>query len=190
MRVKQICKIEGYETIRTGYYVSADGRVFSLCDCHGNDVDQSKRRELKQYEKSGGYLNVALVENSGHVKYIRVNRLVASAFVSGKTDEKKYVNHIDKNRKNNCCENLEWVTPHGNNMHSLSKFVYQYTKEGDLVREYWAVSETKKDGFNVSHVANVCRGIEKSHKGYYFSYEPLTKSQVLQRLSKTYKHLY
>ena len=59
MKVKQINKIKGLEHINNGYYVSYDGRVFSLRDKKGN-VSMRNKHELKQYEKTGGYLNVAL----------------------------------------------------------------------------------------------------------------------------------
>ena len=93
IKVKEINKIKGLEHINDGYYVSYDGRVFSLRDFHGN-VDMKYRHELKQYEKTGGYLNVALTTKHNKVNYLRVNRLVALAFVKGKTAKRKYLFHI------------------------------------------------------------------------------------------------
>ena len=95
MKVKQINKIKGFEHINDGYYVSYDGRVFSLRTNGGKVVDVSDRKELKQYEKTGGYLNVALTTKHNKVNYVRVNRLVAKAFVKGETSKRKYVNHKD-----------------------------------------------------------------------------------------------
>ena len=90
MKVKQINKIKGLEHINDGYYVSYDGRVFSLRDKHGT-VSMSNKHELKQYEKTGGYLNVALTTKHNKTNYLRVNRLVALAFVKGKTSKRKYI---------------------------------------------------------------------------------------------------
>lgn len=184
MRVKQINKIKGFEHINDGYYVSYDGRVFSQRNNAGK-MSKDYRHELRQYEKTGGYLNVALTTKRGKVNYIRVNRLVAKAFVPGETAKRKYVNHLDEDRKNNRAENLEWVTPRENNLWSLSKMIFMYDLEGNYIRSYESGYEVKKDGFNRSHVANVCRGIERQHKGYLFSYKKLTKQQAIQRLSNT-----
>lgn len=184
MKVKQINKIKGLEHINDGYYVSYDGRVFSLRDKHGN-VSMSNRHELKQYEKTGGYLNVALTTKHNKTNYLRVNRLVALAFVKGRTAKRKYVNHMDENRKNNNADNLNWVTPRENNNWSLAKTVYMYDLKGNYVKSYISTTDTSNDGFNRSHVANVCRCIERQHKGYLFSYQKLSKEQAIQRLSKT-----
>ena len=186
MKVKQINKIKGFEHINDGYYVSYDGRVFSLRTNGGKVVDISHRKELKQYEKTGGYLNVALTTKHNKVNYVRVNRLVAKAFVKGETSKRKYVNHKDENRKNNNADNLCWVTPKENNDWSLSKKVYMYDSNGYFIKSYISTKEASYDGFNKSHVANVCRGIERQHKGYLFSYQKLTKEQAIQRLSKTH----
>jgi hypothetical protein len=185
MKVKQINKIKGLEHINDGYYVSYDGRVFSLRDKHGN-VSMSNRHELKQYEKTGGYLNVALTTKHNKTNYLRVNRLVALAFVKGRTSKRKYVNHKDEDRKNNNADNLNWVTPRENNNWSLAKTVYKYDLDGNYIRSYVSTTEASYDGFNRSHVANVCRGIERQHKGYLFSYKKLSKEQAIQRLSKTH----
>ena len=186
MKVKQINKIKGFEHINDGYYVSYDGRVFSLRTNGGKVVDVSHRKELKQYEKTGGYLNVALTTKHNKVNYVRVNRLVAKAFVKGETSKRKYVNHKDENRKNNNADNLCWVTPKENNDWSLSKKVYKYDRKGYYIKSYISTKEASYDRFNKSHVANVCRGIERQHKGYLFSYQKLTKEQAIQRLSKTH----
>lgn len=185
MKVKEINKIKGLEHINDGYYVSYDGRVFSLRDKHGN-VSMSNKHELKQYEKTGGYLNVALTTKHNKTNYLRVNRLVAKAFVKGETSKRKYVNHDDEDRKNNHADNLRWVTPKENNDWSLSRKVYKYDLEGNFCCSYISTKEASKDGFNKSHVANVCRGIERQHKEYLFSYKKLTKEQAIQRLSNTH----
>ena len=185
MKVKEINKIKGFEHINDGYYVSYDGRVFSLRDKHGN-VSFENKHELKQSEKTGGYLYITVTTKHNKINYIRVNRLVAKAFVKGETSKRKYVNHNDEDRKNNHADNLKWVTPKENNDWSLSKKVYKYDLEGNFCCSYISTKEASKDGFNRSHVANVCRGIERQHKGYLFSYKKLTKKQAIQRLSNTH----
>ena len=184
MKVKEINKIKGFEHINDGYYVTYDGRVFSQRNTWGM-VSKKYRHELRQYEKTGGYLNVALTTKHNKTAYVRVNRLVAKAFVEGETSKRKYVNHMDEDRKNNHADNLEWVTPRENNNWSMAKIIYMYDLEGNYIKMYDSSYQAKLDGFNRSHVANVCRGIERQHKGYLFSYKNLTKKEAIQRLSNT-----
>lgn len=51
------------------------------------------------------------------------------------------------------------------------KKVYQYDLYGNLIREYNFGKETKEFGFEPNIVSKVCRGINKTHKGYIFSFE-------------------
>ncbi|MGD2273203.1 HNH endonuclease [Bacillus wiedmannii] len=181
--MKKINELKGLEDIRDFYFVTEDGRIISYGN-YGSDVP-GEAKELKQYEKTGGYLNVALMNSIGKTKYLRVHRLVALAFIPNPS-EKTYVNHIDENRKNNHVNNLEWVTPKENNLHSLTKKVYVYNFEGDLVKTYNYTRECVVDGFNQGHVCSCARNEVKSHKNHIFSYNPLTKKDIVQRLSKPF----
>lgn len=179
--VKRICEINGFEKVRDIYYVTKDGQIIS----YGNygSATPGSGRKLKQYIKTGSYLNVALMNNDASVNYHRVSRLVALAFIPN-PDNKEYVNHIDENRKNNNVTNLEWVTPKGNNIHSLTKELYLYNSLGELVKIYQYASECKEDGFNQGHACACARDDENHHRNHVFSYTPLTKEEVVQRLSK------
>lgn len=66
-----------------------------------------------------GYLRVSLREN-GRSKSHYVHRLVAAAFIPGRSDARDAVNHIDFDRTNNSAGNLEWCTPKENARHSQS----------------------------------------------------------------------
>lgn len=181
--MKQICKIKGYEEIRDVYFISKDGKVLSYAS---NNLKFSENyKELKQYKKTGGYLYVALVTNSQKVKYLRVHRIVAQAFISNEYN-KPYVNHLDGNRQNNNVENLEWVTPKENNLWSLKKKVYVYDLNGNFIKSYNYSRECISDGFNQGHVCACCRNEERNHKNHIFSYIPLSKTDIVQRLSKTF----
>lgn len=181
--MKKINEIKGFENIIDAYYVDETGVIYSYSNNQGGLKTEPKK--LKQYVKTGGYLNVALVTAEKKVRYLRVHRIVASAFVDNPF-EKAYVNHIDENRQNNHANNLEWVTPKENNLHSLKKKVYVYTFDGELEKTYDYTRECSADGYNQGHVCACARGEIRSHRERIFTYEPLTKEEVVQRLSKPY----
>lgn len=94
--------IKGYEDL---YMVSNKGRVMSI-QFHGEQTCSL----MSLVKGKGGYLFVRL-RDWKHNKndMLRVHRLVAEAFLPNPYN-KPYVDHIDTNVKNNCVENLRWVT--------------------------------------------------------------------------------
>jgi len=107
-----------------GYFVSADGRVFS--------EKYGRRVELKQSEHKG-YRRVCL-SNENRRQHYPVHRLVAEAFIPN-PDNKPFVNHKDGNKRNNLSHNLEWVTASENQRHAYGELGirnghtgYRYTK--------------------------------------------------------------
>ena len=76
-------------------------------------------------ETTHGYLSVSVSLDTGksegkNRRSVGVHRLVALAFIPI-PQEYKYldVNHIDNNPKNNCVDNLEWVSRRQNNIHAV-----------------------------------------------------------------------
>ena len=86
--------VPGYENL---YEVSSKGDVRR----------KGKLKPLKSVTTSGGYQQVTLSRNNIRVSRF-IHRLVASAFNEG--DNTLTVNHIDGNKQNNDCTNLEWIT--------------------------------------------------------------------------------
>jgi HNH endonuclease len=79
-----------------------------------NTVD----RLIKFQTSPTGYLTVVLC-SSGKPRRFFVHRLVAEAFVPGKSPDTDIVNHIDGVQTNNACNNLEWVSQRKNVIHWL-----------------------------------------------------------------------
>lgn len=81
------------------------------------------KRQYKTHEKilpgnlkKGGYLSVTL--SDGKLKKCElIHRLVAYAFLNN-TSNKRTINHIDGDKKNNSLSNLEWCTYSENMLHS------------------------------------------------------------------------
>ncbi len=105
--------IQGYE----GHYeISNLGNVKSLAKVSyrktGSILKRTPDKILKQNNHSDGYKFVFLFK-----KNFLVHRLVALHFLDVEPD-KKYVNHIDGNKHNNCVSNLEWCTSSHNQAHA------------------------------------------------------------------------
>lgn len=107
------------------YEVSSTGKI------------RNKRtgKELSQNVRSGkGYLSVTLYDKGrGRSEY--VHRLVALSFVHGHFLFAQ-VNHIDGDKGNNHCNNLEWCTPQENHDHKVVNHLTSrkgLSKESDLV---------------------------------------------------------
>jgi hypothetical protein len=98
--------IKGWEDL---YTISSDGKVFSI----------RTGKYLKPRLSMDGYERVALCRGRNYRREYRVHRLVAEAFIENPNNLPQ-VNHKDFNVKNNCLENLEWVTNKENAEYSIN----------------------------------------------------------------------
>ena len=164
------------------YLVSSQGRIISL-----NYLNTKQPRFLKTFKHHSGYIMVNLGENGRK----SVHQLVANAFINN-PENKKYVNHIDGNKINNCVENLEWVTskenmqhairtglrdPHNNNHpfgknNSTSKPVLQFSITGQFIRRWDCMSDAAREfGCRPGQISNCACGRRKSVCGYIWKKE-------------------
>ena len=189
--------IEGYEG---EYQVSSYGNVRSLDRFIKNRSKLGK--EFLMFKKGGNLIPelgslvypyvVYYLKKDGKRYYNKAHRLVAKAFIPN-PENKKLVNHIDSNPRNNNVENLEWVTHSENSKHAYDnnriditkaifasskarrgtgKIVYQYTKEKEPLRQYNSVRiAALATGSDENAISKVCRGVIKSHNNYFWSYE-------------------
>ena len=164
-------------------------------------------KSLKPISKSHGYMKVNL-QADGKIVQASVHRLVAQAFVQN-PEGKTQVNHIDGNKHNNRADNLEWVTPSENILHSFkalgkqscnkdrkgklhysSKKVCQYALDGRFVKQWDCVSDAAREiGCNACQILNNIMGRNKTCHGYMWRYgktEQIDTSPVTRR--KTHKH--
>ena len=90
-----------------GFTISTTGEVF---DAYG--------RVRNQYTNGDGYKTVSVKLTDGRFVTFGVHRLVALTHIPNNRLDRTEVNHRDGDITNNSVENLEWVTPRENNIHS------------------------------------------------------------------------
>lgn len=173
--------IVGYEGL---YQVSDKGNVRSL-----NYNKTNKVKELKLVNSKDNYFVVCLHKN-GHQKEGKVHRLVAEAFIPN-PDNKPQIDHINGNKSDNRVENLRWCTAKENsdnpitkvkmkgiqngrqiNRKDMSKVVYQYNLEGELINKYPSASEAARQiGCHFDTITKACRGVRNKALNNFWSYE-------------------
>ena len=167
--------IEGYEGL---YEVSNMGRVKSLRDGYGNP----REKILKQAKMKNGYLYVQIWKDR-KVKNCKVHRLVAIAFIPNPNNYPT-VNHNNEIKTDNRVSNLCWMNlsqqqRHGTcqqrRVEKLSKQVYQYDKNGVLIKIWKSTIECGRQGFYQGNISKCCRNCfnregNNVYKGYIWSY--------------------
>lgn len=139
--------VTGYEGL---YQVSNFGNVKSLWFWNGHKY--KKRNEpkiLRQSNTTTGYKKVELIKN-GIKRSLKVHRLVGIAFIPN-PDNKKTINHIDFNPKNNKVDNLEWCTHQENIYHSVINNKLGVVKSGELKQQ---IIKQYVDGVSLNDIQN------------------------------------
>ena len=127
------------------YEVSNLGRVRRCIPGMGTAVG----RLLSVYLGSNGYLAVTLIRD-GRWKPVCIHRLVATAFVPGRTGTRNEVNHMDFDKLNNAPANLEWVTHRENT---------QYTARHGLNNRGSAVNTAKLTERDVREIRRITKAL-------------------------------
>lgn len=106
--------IQGFDN----YDVFEDGRVFS----------HKKQIYLKPQNNGNGYLKVHLYKNGKmHQRYI--HQLVAKTFIPNPKNY-KYIDHIDRDKTNNCITNLRWCSAKQNTNNTAGANRYEVSRSG------------------------------------------------------------
>lgn len=140
-----------------------------------------QKEKILNYNKNNrGYLQVSLTKN-GKRKTYTVHRLVAKAFLPN-LKNKKQINHIDGNKKNNSVDNLESVTPKENIKHAYRtglkkpynmRKVNQYDLQGNFIKQWNSITDfLKENSLNLknSNITTCCKGRRKNAYGFIWKY--------------------
>ena len=139
--------IPGYEGL---YTISELGVVTST----------AKQCTLTPHLTNSGYRAVKLWKEGKYMhKYI--HRLIAESYIH-RPNKKDTVNHIDGNKLNNACQNLEWVTKSENSRHAYSTglmvaYPQRGSKHGEAKlheRDIPIIKKLYESGFSYSEIAN------------------------------------
>lgn len=139
-------------------------------DKYGN-VYGKDGMEISKQKNSKGYAIVSLkVKNERRWKKCLVHRLVAYAFVKGRTEDRNEVDHMDGNKLNNKYNNLRWCTRKENmsNSNTVEKLwcqggtkCYAYDFRLNYIGVYDSVNDARKN-------LGVCfNGVNVRTKQYY-----------------------
>lgn len=100
-------------------YVPGFGGMYQVSN-HGRLKSFKRLLEgyvLSNVNKTGGYFSIVL-NYMGEIRYCRLNRLVAEAFIPN-PENKPEVNHKDSDKQNTFVWNLEWATKSENVKHAI-----------------------------------------------------------------------
>lgn len=182
------------------YLVSDQGRVMSLRNPKNPKI-------LKQGTNKDGYKQVTLTSGEaygkGKKKTLRVNRLVALAFIHNPSpDKRRDVGHWDSCPWNNFKENLYWTDPkeNANNPITLqrnkdsrseavkktSKPVFVYDEELNQVSAFTSTADAGRQ-LNTSqgNIASAAAGALPRYMGRIFSYIQLTDISQREEIEKS-----
>ena len=81
---------------------------------NGAILNIKKKRFMKPCIQTAGYKQIHLTDDCGKRHPLLIHRLIAIHYIDNPED-KRCVDHIDRNRLNNSLENLRWATYSENN---------------------------------------------------------------------------
>ena len=95
-------ELKGYEKL---YKINKNGEIWSN---HYNKI-------MTPTLNKTGYYNIELSKGHQDIKQTSIHRLLAIQYIPN-PNNLKMVDHIDRNKTNNCLENLRWASSRTNNL--------------------------------------------------------------------------
>ncbi|MFR4479551.1 MAG: NUMOD4 motif-containing HNH endonuclease [Fusobacterium sp.] len=160
--------IKGFEGF---YYVKDNGDIYSVDRIAENSLGRKcffKGKKIKIQISARGYARVQLSKPGMKKKKYSVHRIVAEAFLTGKTEERNVVNHKDGNKLNNHVDNLEWCTQSENLIHSFRTKLRKVKFTDDEIRliRNWKGSLEELGDYFQCETSQLCH--IRSRKRYFY----------------------
>lgn len=159
-KFKPINNFEGFDL--SNYGASKTGKIINF----------KTNLLMTAFLDENGYFNVNVQCAKTNKRMRRyVHRLVSHVYIPNDDPQYKIqVNHIDENRSNNYYQNLEWITPQGNAIHSCGKMVKMLDPAtNEIFKVFRCMADANrylgKDGANGS-IGAVCNGKQNTCFGY------------------------
>lgn len=164
------------------YQVDSEGYILS-----------KRGKRMHPSTNHGGYYITTLMINGKRFS-LPIHLAVARTFLGDRTYEGLVVNHKDGNKKNNCVDNLEWVTNSENSRHAVnvlgaglganngnakaicgydkktSELKYSFGSIMDAARFIAPMTKNKNIKRTQNCIWRVLAGIRKSYMGYIWKY--------------------
>lgn len=178
--------VVGYEGL---YKVSNKGNVKIVDrydvrkDRWGNNIKYHVKSKIKKTcLNNKGYCMISLTKNN-KTKTFLVHRLVAQMFVDNPNNYTE-VNHIDENKENNECNNLQWCDRKYNNNYGKQdkecrrvtskwrmKKVKQFDLNGNLINTFDGIRiAEEKTNIDNRNIIKCCKNKVKTSGGYVWKY--------------------
>jgi len=161
---KEWLEVNGFENL---YRVSNYGDVIRI----------TNEKKLTPVDNGRGYMMIHLSKNNKKKKFF-IHRLVAIHFIDNPLN-KRCVNHIDGDKKNNTVFNLEWSTHKENDTHARSNgllnikvpVVMMDKETNKTLSVFESITQAYKEtGVYGSNISKACKGGLNSAGGYKWRY--------------------
>lgn len=157
----------------------------------GNIRSNATKKVLKPYHVPNGYSQVRLsLGSKTSYKLCRVHRLVAETWIPNSDPARTTVNHKNRDKTDNCINNLEWLSNQEQSQHLASSVDYTYKRFADvqtsLDGECWTIIE-KAPEYSVSNMGRVkINHIDRVLRGHTKTVYNQVKLRTPQQTYKTF----
>lgn len=155
---------------------------------YGNIYSKATHKFLQPFIDKDGYERIELTTEKNKYKKFYIHRLVAWMYVSGYSEKRNVVNHINSIRDYNHYSNLEWVTPSENDIHGY-KYGNRKNNNQKYSEEYIKnICKLISEGYTNQEILKIITGSSKINKNNkkYALISQIRNKDVWSKISDKY----